>query len=241
MLAAAAASAGCREVPSDLFGDTAGATSSTSAGTHGVGGGSGTAGGGGSGAAGGGGSDAAGGGGSGAAGGGGGGAGGAPAGTTAGSGGAGGGCDEVAWYCDADSDGHGDQNAVVEACDAPPGGDDACGGPYVASSDDCGPNEEAAHPGAEAYHAEPMTPPAHGGSEFDFDCDGTATPDPEQLFGGTGTLDCDALDCIRPNPPEGYGDDAECGSTSEYYRCDQSLGERCAPREAEAPEPLRCR
>ncbi|AGP41388.1 hypothetical protein SCE1572_47035 [Sorangium cellulosum So0157-2] len=230
-------------MPSDLFGDTAGATS-TSAGTHGVGEGSGTAGGGGSGTAGGGGSGAAGGGGSGAAGGGGGGAGGAggnPVGTTAGSGGAGGGCDEIAWYCDADSDAHGDRNVVVEACDAPPGGDEACGGPYVASSDDCGPNEEAAHPGAEAYHAEPMAPPSRGGSEFDFDCDGTATRDPRQLFGGTGTLDCDALDCIRPNPPEGYGADAECGSTSEYYRCDQSLGERCAPHEAEAPEPLRCR
>ncbi|WP_437316181.1 hypothetical protein [Sorangium sp. So ce385] len=232
-------SAGCREVPPDLFGDTAGATS-TSAGTPGTGGGSGTAGGGGGEAVGNGGHGGNGG--TGGTGGDGGNGGhGNPAGTTAGSGGAGGGCDEVAWYCDADSDAHGDRNVVVEACDAPRGGDDGCAGPYVASSDDCGPNDANAHPGAEAYRAEPMAPPARGGSEFDFDCDGTATPDPEQLFGGTGTLECDRLDCIRPNPPEGYGVDAECGSTSEYYRCDQSIGERCAPRAAEAPERLRCR
>ncbi|WP_437674847.1 hypothetical protein [Sorangium sp. So ce131] len=234
VLAAAAVSAGCGRPDSDLFGDIIGATS-TSAGTQGGGDGSGAAGGGGSGAAGGGGSGAAGGGGSGAAGGG---AGGDPA----GSGGAGGsGCDEIAWYCDADSDAHGDRNAVVEACNAPPGGDEACAGPYVTSSDDCGPNEATAHPGAEAYHAEPMAPPAHGGSTFDYNCDGAATPDPEQLFDGTGTLDCNALDCLGSDPPEGYGVDAECGATSEYYRCEQSFGQRCGPIAAEAPEPLRCR
>jgi hypothetical protein len=150
-----------------------------------------------------------------------------------------GGCAAQLWYCDRDMDGHGDSKISLESCAMPP--DDAvCAGPYVASSDDCGPNDDRAYPAEPDFHGTPIEPPAYS-EKYDFDCDGVVTADPAQLFKGTGALACGNQDCFGINPPQGFAKDAECGSVKNYYRCEQPLAQPCAPAQVDAPGPLRCK
>ena len=150
-----------------------------------------------------------------------------------------GGCAVQTWYCDRDKDGHGDEKISLDACAMPPR-DPVCAGPYVASKDDCGPNDERAYPGEPDFYGTEIKPPAYG-KPYDFDCDGTITPDPSQLFEGDGALACSMQDCFGFNPPQGFAKDAECGSVKGYYKCAQPIAQACAPHEVDAPEPLRCK
>jgi hypothetical protein len=157
--------------------------------------------------------------------------------SSTGSGGAGGGCSQAAWYCDADQDGYGDPNVSEMACDQPPGGDMKCPGPYLQSNNDCGPGDASAHPDQMMFFAMPVLPPAPTPA-FDYNCDGQEEKDPSQLYNGGMNMDCTT--CFSPMSSHGYGPNAVCGGTTEYYRCNFSFGS-CNLAMSNAPEPLRCR
>jgi hypothetical protein len=152
-----------------------------------------------------------------------------------------GGCASTTWFCDGDEDGHGDHNVAADACEAPPGGNDTCAGSFVASNDDCGPNDASAYPGQQQFFSLAAKPPIYDGPSYDYDCDGEATRDPEQLFKSDGVLACTAQDCLSFNPPQGFAADAACGSSQGHYQCAQPLGQPCFPELTDAPAPLRCR
>jgi hypothetical protein len=145
----------------------------------------------------------------------------------------------VAWFCDADKDEHGDKEASVTACEAPPGGDATCGGSYTASSDDCGPAEPLAHPGQTTYYPTAAKSPVYGPA-FDYDCNGKEEPDPAQLFKGGASFACD-FECFGINKPAGFGPNAVCGGKQEYFECTLENFQNCKPLPKDAPAPLRCR
>ena len=88
--------------------------------------------------------------------------------------------DSVIWYGDADVDGHGTDQFVVFACEAPPG--------YVGTSDDCNDLEPLTFPGADELC-----------DGADNDCDGTVDED-DAIDAYTWYLDEDG---------DGYGQDSE--------------------------------
>jgi hypothetical protein len=159
--------------------------------------------------------------------------------SSSGTGGTGGGCPQVNWYCDGDQDGYGDPNVSEIACDPPAGGDAKCPGPYLASENDCGPGDAAAHPDQMAFFGVPVLPPAPSPA-FDYNCDGQEEKDPSQLYNGGMNLNCGFNDCFSPTSPRGFGPNAQCGGKTEYYQCNFSFG-MCALNMGTPPEPLRCR
>jgi hypothetical protein len=159
--------------------------------------------------------------------------------TSAGTGGAGGGCPQVIWYCDVDQDGYGDPSVSVMACDPPIGGDVKCPGPYVGSGDDCGPADMSAHPGQMSYFSTPVIAPGPT-LAFDYNCDGQEEKDPSQLYNGGMNLDCSFNQCFSPMSPRGFGPNAQCGQKSEYYQCIFSFG-MCMLSMGSPPDPMRCR
>jgi hypothetical protein len=93
----------------------------------------------------------------------------------------GGGCDETEFYQDSDSDGYGDPDVPILACDAPEG--------YVADNTDCDDNDADVNPGA--------TETCNG---VDDDCDGLVDDDDNPCSGqSTWYQDADG---------DGYGDSA---------------------------------
>lgn len=164
------------------------------------------------------------------------------AGSGSGSGGAGGGggapCDTT-WYCDGDKDTHGDENASVAACEAPPGNNDACKGPYVDSKDDCAPADANGFPGQTMFFGVPAAPPVYGNLGFDYDCNGKEERDATQLYKGGQAETCGFMECFF-NAPKGFVAAAACGSTDNYVECTSNFGQ-CEATKKPAPEPLRCR
>ena len=99
--------------------------------------------------------------------------------------------DTLTWYADADSDGYGDVDSVVQACTQPTG--------YVADDNDCDDSEASTYPGADEYC-----------DGHDDDCDGTVDED-DALDADTWYLDGDG---------DGYGETASttlaCSQPSGY-------------------------
>ena len=89
------------------------------------------------------------------------------------------------FYKDADGDGYGDPNTYTSQCGSstpPPG--------YVSNSEDCCDNDPSAKPGQTGYFTT-----ADACSSFDYNCDGSETPNP----GCTGTPTC-VLTTVSGNP-----------------------------------------
>jgi hypothetical protein len=167
------------------------------------------------------------------------GSGGATTATSSGVGGSGGGCMELAWFCDDDLDTYGDVNEFMAACEAPPV-TDACKG-WVSSNNDCGPADPAAYPGQEKYFEVGVIPPISGDKPFDYNCNGAEERNPEQLFKGNGMLACGPQECFF-DEPEGFAADAPCGEKQQYFRCATPPGGfECIPTNVDAPVFLSCR
>jgi hypothetical protein len=159
--------------------------------------------------------------------------------TGSGTGGTGGSCQMSPWYCDGDKDGFGDPNVMEMACTAPPGGDTKCPGPYVSTGDDCGPGDAMAYPKQMQFFGVKPAPPGPTPT-FDYNCDGAEEKDTSQLYNGGMNMNC-FMECIfTPNMPQGYGPNAVCGGTDEYYRCSTGFP-ACSLMKGTPPEPLRCR
>lgn len=106
--------------------------------------------------------------------------------------------------------------------------------------DDCADEDDRAWFGTGEYYAtaiqgnkNPATP------AFDFNCNSSLERFSDQLFKGTGILNCGINECLVP-VPEGYKDTATCGLTDQYYKCETVMGV-CQPKlQPTAPEPLKC-
>lgn len=79
---------------------------------------------------------------------------------------------------------------------------------------------------------------------FDYDCDGGAELDKDQLINQTGSLaQCaDGLGGLLCKAGEGYSTEAHCGENDdEYYKCVGLLGGGCGGEQIPPPAPLRCK
>lgn len=149
----------------------------------------------------------------------------------------GGDCDPLTFYRDADDDGYGDADDVVEDCVAPDG--------YVADASDCDDTNGGANPGA----AEICDP-----DDVDEDCDGLRddgddSVDPTTFIGwhtdgdGDGAAGVDATwacdspagewseagdDCDDADPSVGPGEDELCEDGIDN-NCDGHIDEGCLP------------
>jgi hypothetical protein len=152
----------------------------------------------------------------------------------------------TAYYRDRDKDGFGTTAERVLACVAP--SDD---GEWSTRPGDCRddlPNVkpfQAATPDPPKYsgvgYADPVRPQ---GISFDFDCDGSETADPTNMYGaappcGALSTNCGQIGYLTANPGRnGVGLNAYCGSTVLQICVSQGLN--CNPTTAQTT-PFRCR
>jgi len=129
------------------------------------------------------------------------------------------------FYPDADGDTFGDKNATTANggakgfCGSPPAG-------WVTNNGDCcdaGDTNKVVHPGQTGWFT--VAGPCGG---FDYDCDGSATP--QYAAGGACT---DAVSCTA-----GFTDATACGAAGNFQSCDPAVTLVCA---APAAMPQGCR
>ncbi|MBT3223862.1 MAG: hypothetical protein HN348_32745, partial [Proteobacteria bacterium] len=133
-------------------------------------------------------------------------------------------CETSAWYADADKDGFGNANELVDACDAPSG--------YVSNGDDCDDGDKGRHPGA-LETCNNIDDNCNGKEDENAtdvatwyaDLDGDGFGDPDSPISGCdvpGNANFDNTDCddsngaINPAAPEVCnGEDDDCSGTSD--------------------------
>jgi hypothetical protein len=120
-------------------------------------------------------------------------------------------CTETIFYRDGDADGYGREDDTVCASTAPPG--------YVAYWGDCCDTDDRVYPGQAASFVEPYTCPS---PSFDYDCDGSATPEFELdycpgLEAVCSAFDVDETGCRAVSCC--YTIEPQCGAVSDIRRC----------------------
>ncbi|MCC6748403.1 MAG: hypothetical protein IT371_12140 [Deltaproteobacteria bacterium] len=120
-----------------------------------------------------------------------------------------GGCTKVAFYRDADGDGHGDPDRSQQACTAPPG--------FVQSRDDCDDDDNLVFPGQTRFFEER----SKNNDDFDYNCDNR-----EEARSSTMMAKCTQNACTS----EGWiGFVPDCGAEGTYGRCTKPPQGGCTP------------
>jgi hypothetical protein len=135
--------------------------------------------------------------------------------------------------------GSGGTGGVIE-CDADRDGQDAMEFPC------CGTDCDDTDPNAFKFQTEyfGVANSNLAGDGFDYDCDGEAEKDKDQLINQTGDLAgcADGLIGAVCKTAEGYGPDAKCGENVDgYYECVGLLVPNCSGQEIPPPGPLLCK
>lgn len=101
----------------------------------------------------------------------------------------------------------------------------------------CGQDCDDTDPRARPDQTEFFDVPVESAGGYDFDCDGVATKNPEQLF--PPPLTCGELDECAAK--EGYGPDSKCGNNLDFRVCLlEPTKLTCTPQPQTGVEPLRC-
>jgi hypothetical protein len=120
--------------------------------------------------------------------------------------------DPIAWYADADGDGHGDPTVAEVQCERPPG--------HVQGNTDCDDDNPWAWPGAPETWYDGVDADCSGGDDFDQDGDGAR--DASAWAGAPpwdAVVDCDDTNArISPTAPEVWYDgvDQDCDPDTEW-------------------------
>ena len=132
-------------------------------------------------------------------------------------------CTPLSWYADADGDGYGDPEVMVEDCDQPDG--------FVDNADDCDDLRSNISPAEEEIYYD----------TFDNDCDPTTRDKDADGDGYLQNIDCDDSDPSRhPGAEEIAGDDIDqnCDGYDLAIRC-ENLGYHTGSGDWSCPEGMR--